>query len=147
MFIKLHSTFMMDIMNFWSLHLALLMHPLHFRQLWTRYSDLYCIDMSWFLIDDILIYSPTWVDHLEHLVSVHELLRQNQLVTKQSNAYFDKNQLTTWDILSHLKAYLLTLESRIHPVTGTTLYSEGSRHFSRLCRLLSTIYIPLGFHS
>ena len=34
--------------------------------------------------DDILVYSNTWHDHLQHLRQVFELLLKNQLFLKQS---------------------------------------------------------------
>ncbi|PKI35829.1 hypothetical protein CRG98_043800 [Punica granatum] len=34
--------------------------------------------------DDILVYSPTWATHLDHLRLVLQLLRDNHLVAKQS---------------------------------------------------------------
>ncbi|KAH0760251.1 hypothetical protein KY290_023744 [Solanum tuberosum] len=49
--------------------------------------------------DDILIYSPTWTDHLEHLVSVLQLLRQHQLVAKQSKCLSGQESV---DYLGHI---------------------------------------------
>ncbi|KAH0655105.1 hypothetical protein KY285_029987 [Solanum tuberosum] len=49
--------------------------------------------------DDILIYSPTWTDHLEHLVSVLQLLRQYQLVAKRSKCLFGQESV---DYLGHI---------------------------------------------
>lgn len=38
--------------------------------------------------DDILVYSPSWEDHLKHLKIVLGLLRQNKLVAKRSKCQF-----------------------------------------------------------
>ncbi|KAH0716239.1 hypothetical protein KY285_007584 [Solanum tuberosum] len=49
--------------------------------------------------DDILIYSPTWEEHLLHLQTVLDLLRQHQLVAKRSKCQFGQ---TTVDYLGHV---------------------------------------------
>lgn len=38
--------------------------------------------------DDILVYSPSWSTHLEHLETVLKLLREHQLVAKRSKCLF-----------------------------------------------------------
>jgi hypothetical protein len=38
--------------------------------------------------DDILIYSPTWVEHLQHVKMVFDTIRLNQLFVKQSKCIF-----------------------------------------------------------
>lgn len=38
--------------------------------------------------DDILVYSSTWGDHLKHLTTVLQLLRQHKLVAKHSKCLF-----------------------------------------------------------
>ncbi|KAG9444941.1 hypothetical protein H6P81_016281 [Aristolochia fimbriata] len=43
--------------------------------------------------DDILVYSPTWKTHLEHLRFVFQLLRTNQLVAKQSKCVFGQTEI------------------------------------------------------
>lgn len=43
--------------------------------------------------DDILIYSPTWASHLEHLSLVFSLLRQHSLVAKMSKCSFGAAQI------------------------------------------------------
>lgn len=49
--------------------------------------------------DDILVYSPTWASHLEHLSLVLKLLRQHSLVAKQSKCLFGQ---TIVDYLGHV---------------------------------------------
>lgn len=48
--------------------------------------------------DDILIYSPTWDSHLEHLRFVFSVLRQEQLFLKRSKCTFGA---TTIEYLGH----------------------------------------------
>ncbi|WVZ92138.1 hypothetical protein U9M48_038225 [Paspalum notatum var. saurae] len=40
--------------------------------------------------DDILIYSPSWADHLRHVKAVFQLLHQHQLFIKQSKCFFEE---------------------------------------------------------
>lgn len=49
--------------------------------------------------DDILIYSPTWEEHLLHLQTVLNLLRQHQLVAKRSKCQFGQTRV---DYLGHV---------------------------------------------
>ncbi|KAG9447555.1 hypothetical protein H6P81_013683 [Aristolochia fimbriata] len=49
--------------------------------------------------DDILIYSPSWESHLEHVKVVLQLLREHQLVAKQSKCLFGQTQV---DYLGHI---------------------------------------------
>ncbi|KAH0670700.1 hypothetical protein KY290_026097 [Solanum tuberosum] len=44
--------------------------------------------------DDILVYSTSWQDHLQHLRSVFDLLRQNSLVVKQSKCQFGQSSIS-----------------------------------------------------
>lgn len=50
-------------------------------------------------LDDILIYSKTWNDHLEHLELVYETLRKHQLYLKESKCTFAQDRL---DYLGHV---------------------------------------------
>lgn len=45
-------------------------------------------------IDDILVYSPTWVDHLRHVRLVFDKLRGNQFFLKKSKCVFGRTELT-----------------------------------------------------
>lgn len=45
-------------------------------------------------IDDVLIYSTTWQDHLMHLETVFKLLQQNQFHVKLSKCSFAKQELS-----------------------------------------------------
>lgn len=49
--------------------------------------------------DDILIYSPTWQTHLEHLNLVFSALKQHSLVVKMSKCSFGVN---TIEYLGHI---------------------------------------------
>ena len=42
----------------------------------------------WLYLDDILIYSRAWKEHLEHVLIVLTALRQQQLFCKQSKSLF-----------------------------------------------------------
>jgi len=48
--------------------------------------------------DDIVIYSPSWNTHLEHLSQVLQLLKQHSLFAKLSKCSSDKQKLSTWDM-------------------------------------------------
>jgi len=50
-------------------------------------------------MDDILVYSPTLQDHVEHLKLVFELLKEHQLVAKLSKCTFAQTQL---EYLGHI---------------------------------------------
>lgn len=43
--------------------------------------------------DDILIYIPTWLEHLYHLLIVLKILSQHQLFLKQSKCSFAETQI------------------------------------------------------
>lgn len=45
-------------------------------------------------IDDVLIYSATWQEHLEHLEAVFQLLQNNQLYVKLKKCSFAKQELS-----------------------------------------------------
>lgn len=47
-------------------------------------------------LDDVLVYSQTMLDHVNHLKAVFSLLRQHMLYLKMSNYFF------TWDTLDFL---------------------------------------------
>lgn len=49
--------------------------------------------------DDILVYSPTWELHLEHLSQVLLLLRRHQLVARLSKCVFGQSHI---DYLGHV---------------------------------------------
>jgi hypothetical protein len=44
--------------------------------------------------DDILIYSSSWTEHLQHVKHVFQLLRDNNLVLKKSKCSFGKSAVT-----------------------------------------------------
>jgi len=50
------------------------------------------------LFDDILIYSRTWKEHLEHLSQVLTILEENKFYTKRSKCTFGKEEV---DYLGH----------------------------------------------
>ena len=43
-------------------------------------------------LDDILIYSKTWDEHLEHIESVLKILRENKIYAKKSKCFFGKSE-------------------------------------------------------
>lgn len=45
-------------------------------------------------IDDVLIYSKTWEDHLQHLEAVFKVLQQNQFYVKLSKCAFARQELS-----------------------------------------------------
>lgn len=49
--------------------------------------------------DDILVYSRTWQDHLEHVRLVFDLLQQHQLFVKQKKCEFGREEL---EYLGHI---------------------------------------------
>jgi hypothetical protein len=44
-------------------------------------------------IDDVLIYSKTWEDHLDHITQVFQILQLNQFYVKLTKCHFAKRQL------------------------------------------------------
>ena len=44
-------------------------------------------------IDDVLIYSKTWEEHLSHITKVFQLLQQHQFYVKLTKCSFAKQQL------------------------------------------------------
>lgn len=40
--------------------------------------------------DDILIYSPTWSQHLQHICAVFQVLREHRIAIKQSKCFFSE---------------------------------------------------------
>lgn len=55
--------------------------------------------------DDILIYSRTWADHIQHLRIVFTLLRQHSLFLKYSKCLFAQTQLSYLGHVIQLLAY------------------------------------------
>lgn len=49
--------------------------------------------------DDILVYSATWTDHMDHLQVVLLILRQHQLVAKRAKCLFGQ---TSMEYLGHV---------------------------------------------
>jgi hypothetical protein len=49
--------------------------------------------------DDILIYSPTWAEHLQHVKIVFEIMRSHHLFLKKSKCVFGSSSVT---YLSHI---------------------------------------------
>lgn len=52
--------------------------------------------------DDILVYSHSWEEHLQHLTMVLELLEEHQLYAKLSNRQFGQRQI---EYLGHIISY------------------------------------------
>jgi hypothetical protein len=53
-------------------------------------------------IDDILVYSSTWEDHLAHIKMVLQILRDHQFFLKRSKCVFGRNELIyLGHIISH----------------------------------------------
>jgi hypothetical protein len=44
--------------------------------------------------DDILIYSPTWTKHLQHVRAVFQVLRDHRLALKQSKCSFGAQEVS-----------------------------------------------------
>jgi hypothetical protein len=55
------------------------------------HSFLCCFVLVFF--DDILIYSPTWTKHLQHVRAVFQVLRDNKLAIKQSKCSFGTQEV------------------------------------------------------
>ncbi|KAL5574714.1 hypothetical protein UlMin_016413 [Ulmus minor] len=49
--------------------------------------------------DDILVYSPTWETHIEHVRTILDILRQHQFFIKESKCDFGKQEL---EYLGHI---------------------------------------------
>jgi hypothetical protein len=49
--------------------------------------------------DDILIYNSTWIEHLQHVRLILQVMRHNKLVVKQSKCSFGASSA---DYLSHI---------------------------------------------
>lgn len=65
-------------------------------------NDIFCPYLHRFLLvffEDILVYSPSWPSHLDHLAKVLKLLVDNQLVAKRSKCLFGQQQI---DYLGHV---------------------------------------------
>ena len=45
-------------------------------------------------IDDILIYSASWEEHMKHVRMVFEMLKEDQFYLKKSKCVFGRTQLT-----------------------------------------------------
>jgi hypothetical protein len=59
-------------------------------------NDVLCPYLDWFVIvylDNILIFSYTWVEHVEHLKKGLETLRKNYLLANIKKCGFSKNPL------------------------------------------------------
>jgi hypothetical protein len=62
-------------------------------------------------INDILVYSKTMKEHVEHLEYVLNKLRKNQLLTNKGKIEFAQKKWTFWGIFCHKKVSDLTLKS------------------------------------
>jgi hypothetical protein len=47
-------------------------------------------------LDDILVFSKSWEEHLQHVCNVLELLRAHKLQVKENNHILDKHQFNIW---------------------------------------------------
>lgn len=55
-----------------------------------RYSVPFFVNVSWYFFDDILIYSPSWSEHLRHVRAIL-VLRQHRLFLKRSKCSFGED--------------------------------------------------------
>src|SRR5262245_47704098 len=62
--------------------------PSTFQNLMNNVFHEYLRKLILVFFDDILVYSRSWKEHLEHLQITLELLRQNQLFAKRSKCAF-----------------------------------------------------------
>lgn len=73
--------------------------PASFQNLMNDVFKPYLRDFVLVFFDDILIYSKTWEDHLQHLQITFALLRQHQLYVKKSKCVFGQNKI---EYLGHI---------------------------------------------
>lgn len=98
-FIKLPSEPIVGTMNIWLCHLGFGMHLLRFRQLWMKSLDHTYRSFCWYFFDDILVYSRTWEEHLNHLKVVLKILSKHKFFVKPSKCVFGAREV---EYLGHI---------------------------------------------
>ncbi|KAG8497362.1 hypothetical protein CXB51_008586 [Gossypium anomalum] len=78
--------------------------------------------------DDILVYSSSWTEHLQHLREVLSLLQNQQLFTKKSKYCFGTTQI---EYLGHVLG------------TGTVAMDKSKRYYRRFIRHYGLLAKPL----
>ena len=112
-------------------------------------------------LDDILVYSSSWAEHLEHLRLVFETLRQAQFFAKLSKCSFGQNSI---QYLGHIISdsgvatdpeKTVVMEQWPIPKTATELrgflgltgyYRKFVKHYSLIAKPLSQLLTKKGFY-
>jgi hypothetical protein len=89
-------------MKFWSFLLDLRTHLQHFKFLMNYIFKPFLGKFVLVFIDDILIYSKSWEEHVEHVDRVLQLLKEQQLYGKPSNFFFGVNEV---EYLGHIVSH------------------------------------------
>ena len=61
-------------------------------------------------LDDILIFSITWEEHLQHVEQILSTLQNHGLYANKEKKIFGMQLLSTWDMLLIVKVFMLILK-------------------------------------
>lgn len=70
--------------------------PSTFQSLMNKLFQPYLRKFVLVFFDDILVYSPRWNEHMQHLKFVMDVLRINSLLAKRSKCVFGVHRSSTW---------------------------------------------------
>jgi hypothetical protein len=90
--------------------------------------------------DDILIYSSSWTEHLQHVKQVFQLLRDNNLVLKKSKCSFGKSAVT---YLGHIVS---GQGVAVTPRVPQTPWNATELHFWHLYKILAASPLQNGIN-
>lgn len=71
--------------------------------------------LDWFVVlylDDIVVYSHTFKEHIDHLCIVFKALRDNELYVKKETRSFESMKCSSWDISYYMGWRALMDESK-----------------------------------
>lgn len=93
-FLKFLFIYTMSTMNIWLCHLDYVMHYWHFKSLWITFFIHILKKSSFFIFFYyIMVYSPSWNDHLVHVKKTLEILQKHQFLIKTSKCVFGHQEL------------------------------------------------------
>ena len=111
--------------------------PSHFQRVVDAILGMYRLDFTLAYIDDIIIYSKTLEEHLEHVDKVLEALRNVGMMVSEEKCHFAYDNV---ELLSHRvgRLGLSTLKERVETITALP--------YPKTVKEASTIFTKFNYH-